>query len=212
MKKLFILVAAALLSISANAQWYVGGRLGLDVNGNKTTSAVGTSNSTDFNFNLAPEVGYFLSDKLAVGGFLNINAGSRDTKVNAEIGEGDTGMNYTNFGWSIEPYVKYKFWGIGKFGIWGQAGVWIGTSTTKAKGAANSPVPSVNYGIEVLPVLTYSLNEHFTLDAYIDCVSLSYNGTSYNDKKNDIKSTSNSFGLGAATRGQILSVGFHYNF
>lgn len=209
MKKLFILVAAALLSISANAQWYVGGTLGLNVDGNKTTSAVSTSNSTDFKFNLAPEVGYYLSDKLAVGGFLNINTGFNNSK-NEAIEDTEDGL--TRFGWSIEPYVKYKFWGIGKFGIWGQAGVWIGTSTTKVKAAADSSVPTVNYGIEVLPVLTYDLNEHFTLDAYIDCVSLSYNGSCHNDKKNDIKSTSNSFGLGAATRGQILSVGFHYNF
>ena len=212
MKKLFIFVAAALLSISANAQWYVGGMVGLDVNGEGSDNLIGSGKTTDLNFNLAPEVGYFLSDKLAVGGYFSINAGSHNNKIQDKIEGQDSETSTTRFHWAIEPYVKYKFWGIGKFGIWGQADVWIGTSTTKYKGAVNSPVPNVDYGIEVLPVLTYSLNEHFTLDAYIDCVSLSYNGSCHNDKKNDIKNTSNSFGLGAATRGSILSVGFHYNF
>lgn len=211
MKKLFILVAAALFTVSANAQLYVGGRLGLDVDGNKSENAAYKQNSCNLNFNLSPEVGYYLSDKLAVGGYLNITTSFRSSEYlsNIEI-EGvdvpDIDGNSTSIGWSIEPYVKYKFWGIGKFGIWGQADVYIGT------GGDVSAVPFVNYGFAVLPVLTYDFNEHFTLDAYIDCVSLRYDGSCQVDKKNDVKNTRNSFGLGAATRGSIVSVGFHYNF
>ncbi|MBQ0077216.1 MAG: hypothetical protein KBS55_01080 [Bacteroidales bacterium] len=213
MKKLFIIFAAALLSISANAQLFVGGRVSLDVNGNNQTTASSTNNYSSLAFNLAPEVGYFISDKLAVGGFISISTGSMSNSVKYTAMEELNGEdNITNFGWSLAPYVKYKFWGAGKFGIWGLADVHIGTSSTKKKGSSVKQAPTVNYGIEILPVLTYSLNEHFVLDAYINCVSLNYNGSCQADKKNDINSSSSSFDLGATTTGAAVSVGVHYFF
>ncbi|MCQ2154843.1 MAG: hypothetical protein MJY55_03395 [Bacteroidales bacterium] len=193
MKKLFILVAAALLSISANAQWYVGGIVDMDIQGNKTVlDKTNTTKTTSFSFTFAPEVGYYLSDKLAVGASLSLSPRSSQ-------GE-------SSFRWSISPYVRYKFWGINKFGICGQAYAFVGTSSS------SDPYPTVNYGVNILPVLTYALNEHFTLDAYIDCAGIGYNGSCTNNKDTGIKNTTNQFGFTVASQGQLVGIGFHYNF
>lgn len=63
MKKLLIAIAAIAMSITANAQGFVGGTLGLDV---AHTSSDGAS-ATVTTFQIAPEVGYHFNDTWAVG-------------------------------------------------------------------------------------------------------------------------------------------------
>lgn len=211
MKKLFILVAAALLSISANAQWYVGGQVGMNVTGNKTIEAGASVNPFTFSVTLAPEVGYYFSDKLAVGASLALTPGASGSTTKSPEGV-VAKTNGSSFSWLLAPYVRYKFWGIKKFGIWGQANVYVGTSSSKAENYVGKVYPTVDYGVNILPVLTYALNEHFTLDAYIDCAGIGYNGSCRNNKDTGSKLTTNEFGFTVASQGQLAGIGFHYNF
>lgn len=74
MKKILVVLAAALMAVTANAQWYVGGSLLFDTA--KNTDQYGKSMAR---IEFAPEVGYTISDKSALGvsfSFDNIGGGT----------------------------------------------------------------------------------------------------------------------------------------
>lgn len=84
MKKLMMIAAMMIAAISVNAQVYVGGSLGFS-----SVKPEGGDSQTAFNIN--PEIGYGLSDNLAVGAVLGFDY-AKDS--------------YTAF--EISPYVRYK--------------------------------------------------------------------------------------------------------
>lgn len=91
MKKLFLLMALACISIAANAQAYVGGTLGIAVAHASTNGASATNSA----FAINPEAGYFFNDTWAVGASVGVKYQSVS----------DTGI--TTF--SVLPYVRANF-------------------------------------------------------------------------------------------------------
>ena len=92
MKKMILTALVAVASLSANAQVWVGGEVGYSHQ--RTTIdkvEIGKSN----NFNLLPEVGYKLDDKMAVGIALGFNHSK----------QGDV----KSTGFSVAPYFRYTF-------------------------------------------------------------------------------------------------------
>ena len=113
MKKIFVMAVMAAATLTANAQWWAGGSFGLDFS--NTNKANGDENTTSFE--IAPEVGYNLSDKWAVA--LAVGFGTtNNTSVMTGWGNGndvisdqstisgrkmDESRNY----FRIAPYVRY---------------------------------------------------------------------------------------------------------
>lgn len=206
MKKILVIVAATLFGISANAQWFVGGSLSLNYDSTNYDSVTPVKTST-FTVNIAPQIGYNINEKLAVGASLNITPGyniSSESFYDPGSDEPHVTTNkFTNFNWSINPFVRYCIWSINKFGICAQGGIGIGTRSVIL---GDRSTTTFNVSVSALPVLTYSLNEKFTLLAYISAAQLSFNGNYGNGTSNT------QFGFNAATQGQLLAVGFQYNF
>ena len=95
MKKVFAsFIVLAALSLSANAQWYIGGGMGFDLNSN--------DGSTHAMFNIAPEGGYNFSDRMAAGLAVPITF-STETSVN------------------LTPYFRYKFVKFGPVSLFADA-------------------------------------------------------------------------------------------
>jgi hypothetical protein len=80
MKNFFITIVILFITINLNAQWFLGGEMGLnvkDVNYNENASLPSgsfltgnrenTTKRTDIGFMLAPEFGYYFNDKFALG-------------------------------------------------------------------------------------------------------------------------------------------------
>ena len=101
MKKLFLVLALAFAGIfTANAQVWIGGGLGVNIQKDHT------------GFNLAPEVGYAFNNHWQVA--LGAVYGFEKTKVEVF---GETTTNSTNM-LSLEPYVRYVATTIGdKFSL-----------------------------------------------------------------------------------------------
>ena len=107
MKKLFLSLIVAVCSLAASAQAYVGGQVGLWRN----TDANHTS------FNLAPELGYKLSDQWELGLSIGFAHNYYDgTKVN---------------GFEVDPYVRYTVAKAGPVSFFLDGG--FGFATAKAK-------------------------------------------------------------------------------
>ena len=110
MKKLFVMAVMAVAALNANAQWWAGGSFALNFDNNGRN---GDQNTTSFE--IAPEVGYNLSDNWAVAIALGFG-----TTNNAAVSEGvdsyyggklDEANNY----FKVAPYARYTFCKTGPF-------------------------------------------------------------------------------------------------
>lgn len=139
MKKLLLLAAFALASISASAQFYYGGQVGFSRNATDNITTV----------TIAPEVGYSFNDKWSVGGVLDYDyyyhSGS-DTNV-----------------FEISPYARYTYAAVAsdKLKFFVDGGVGFGVQKTKGYDAG------FVYHIGFRPGLSYSFNDHYSIVAHI---------------------------------------------
>lgn len=111
MKKLFITLAFVAATFFCQAQFYVGGSLGLSGTGGKTTvsssaSELSTNDPKGINFTIAPSVGYMFSDNLGAG--LDFGFGFDRSKSEQDI----AGTTYTNkslnqYGVCLHIYVMF---------------------------------------------------------------------------------------------------------
>jgi outer membrane protein len=164
MKKLLIFTAVALIAISANAQQgslYVGlGNISFWDNGDGFTGtgiAVASQgdNSTTF-YGLAPEIGYFLSDDLAIG--TGIGIGGRSVKDD----------DNTYFSFEISPYVRYFIKRSDNFGFYLQGGFGFASTTNGKYRNANGDLKdntTTLFEIGVVPGVSYALSDNFSLTA-----------------------------------------------
>jgi len=112
MKKLFLTMMVALLSVAAGAQVYVGGEVSLwrDYDKNHTS------------FTVQPEVGYRLSDHWAIGTVVGFSHSyKKGVKANGAI---------------ISPYARYHYAKFGPVSLFLDGG--FGFNTYKYKGAGSS--------------------------------------------------------------------------
>lgn len=97
MKKYLIMALFAIVALSANAQFYVGGSLELGTSTTKVGDADGVSTTI---FGIAPEFGYNITDVFAIG-------------TEASFGTSKTeDAKATNI-WGIAPYVRANFADLG---------------------------------------------------------------------------------------------------
>lgn len=139
MKKLFLLAALFMATISASAQFYTGGALGFSRNA--------TDNIT--NVIIAPEVGYTFNDKWSFAGVLdytyNYNSGTS-----------------TNI-FEISPYARYNCASLAsdKLKFFVDCGVGFGVQKVTHYDAG------FVYHIGFKPGVAYALNDHYSLVAHL---------------------------------------------
>ena len=214
MKKVLLAAFAALLSVTLSAQIYVGGTFNITTTSNEDNLA-NTSAKTS-TITLAPHAGYWLSDKMAVGGYLNLALGSPAYKT-------------SRFGFGITPYVRYVLLSFDKLNLLAEGGINFFTQTDKDTSMPGGYVKDtdVTFGIYAEPVVTYALNDKFTLEAGLNLARLAFSTTSSKEINHvdnpagdttiiDDKSTR--FNLGATTNDifgggiGMINIGFTYNF
>ena len=176
MKKLILVAAMALVSVSLSAQVFIGGSLGIGTQGN--TDRVANASSSQFTLTLAPNVGFKLNDDMCVGGRLRFG-----TTSNTNAGVVTPGR--VSFG--VQPYFRYNLLYFGDFALAGEANtalIFSGqTTTTTTPGAPDSVNKwnSTTFSIGVTPVLLYQLNKHITLEANLNILTLGFVSTSTKD-------------------------------
>ncbi len=159
-KSLLIVLLVVFAGVSANAQLFIGGGIGINVNS--------TDNTSEFGFNLFPEVGYSLNDRFDIGIDVGFGINSQKQEVLTLI----TKTTTTN--WSIAPYARYAVFQYKKFSILGKGSLMVFGNGTKTKTGDATPVrdSSTGFGIEILPMLTYDLTQKFTLYTELNFLTL----------------------------------------
>jgi hypothetical protein len=159
-KRLLITVFVVLFATAGYSQMYMGGSFGINTEGSKDVQGnVTVKGPSEFSFDLSPELGFILSDKVAIGGIMgltiltdNDNAIPDNLKTTATI-------------FQLRPYADFTFMKAGKFGVYarGSLGFVFGKAKVTLGGLSVSSQPIVGLGVNLAPGLKYNVNNHIQL-------------------------------------------------
>ena len=116
MKKFLMTIAAVFAAVNMNAQYYVGGNVGFSSDSEKGNPA---AEKTITGFNISPEIGMTLDEKMGVGIVLDFNS----TKTEIENKTLGTSSDTTTTRFGLSPYVRYQFFKVAQFNVFLDGGV-----------------------------------------------------------------------------------------
>ncbi|MCI6643834.1 MAG: outer membrane beta-barrel protein [Alloprevotella sp.] len=185
MKKLFLTLLVAVSALSASAQVYLGGEVGLWRNSDAKTT----------NFTIKPEIGYGLNDKWALGLVLGYQHDYKSVEL--------LGLKATNKvnSFIVNPYARYTAAQFGPVSVFLDGG--FGFATSKASGADDS-VNSWQVGIK--PGVAVNLTKRLSFVTHVGFLGYQDGGKG---------TTENAFGengFGFNLSGNNLTFGLYYNF
>ena len=231
MKKALLVIGLALAAGAANAQWFVGGNIGLDYQsadyGNiyfpqpayadYYSPYISGKDYCTSTFGIQPIIGYIINDKVSAGVSLTFQTKTENLTYNNI----DYIADVNTFG--IAPFVRYNFLSFGKFNLNAEATLGYlansginykykrsGVTTQVSKGDKTTII-----GLSMSPVVSYNLSNKISLNTYLNFFNLSFLSQSTKpDGGERINASKFSFGLSGNelfTTGAI-TVGAVYQF
>ncbi len=198
--RFFSVVLLTLVSVSLNAQLFVGGNVSFSGGSSEAENGTTiTQKGSNYNLNFSPIAGTFLSEKLAVGIGLDFSLSGSKSGVATETTTRNSGIG-------ASPFLRYYCIEWNKFSLFGQGNVGLDLTNSKVEtgGVTNDGPKGTRIFFNVFPGLSYGVTEKFALETSFNVFSLGY---SYMTTKNGtIKSNSSGFNAGAGL-GNIFTVG-----
>lgn len=196
MKKLFLtLTAAVALTFAANAQTekgklFLGGSVGYNYD-----KVNGTEHSTQ-DFNIVPNVGYFINDNFAIGTGIGYRYGQYYNGQDLKVKEG---------AFVVAPFARaYK--GNEMFKFFGQLSVPMAWGNTKVDGTKVSTTAS--YGVQLSPGLAFFPHKNVGIELSVR--GLYYGNDRVKSEVTGAKTINNSFGLASDFFAPQLGVQFYF--
>ena len=184
MKKIFAVALVAMMTMTVNAQVYVGGGVGF-----QTTSQDG--NSETF-FKLVPEIGYNLDENWALG----IAVGYGEHKTTLKSGNLKTTAKVKAF--EIAPYARYTFAKFDKVNLFVDG-------TVDYLHTDNAGDKNNTFSIGLKPGVAVNLNDKLSFVAHAGFLG-------YQNSKDDYEGAKAANTFGFDLDGSNLSFGVYYNF
>ncbi len=144
MKKLFLMAALAVATLSVNAQTWIGGQLGY------SNSKVKDADDAENTWSIAPEIGYNLNDSWAIAAALNYT-GTKFGDVKANV-------------FSFNPYVRYNAASYGDVTFFIDGSVAAGFGKNETPGQEDVETTAIAAGFK--PGIAYSICDKFGLVAH----------------------------------------------
>ena len=197
-KSLLALLFAVALAVPAMAEnMWVGG----DFSYNNTSPKNGDSVSS---FSIEPEFGYSVDDTWDIG--IDLGYAYEEGVVafaGIPIPVAMQPEKVTTIG--LAPFVRYKMFEIGDFSFLAKGSIFYASSKLD-----NADLSFTSYGIRVVPVVTYSINETWSIGATLDFAEIAFETVKSDDSdKADVEDTT--FGF-KGNSGSIIGVNFSYHF
>ena len=201
-----LVVSLFLCSGNASAQDYIGGSVSF---AGSTNQASSSGPARTHSISIAPDLGWYFGDNWAFG-------------LRPKVGFNDSGSNNDNrtrgLSLGFNPYARYKMFVFDRFGLWAEASPEVGFQKNwyRLDGAWASDSRIVRFDIRLVPVLTYDLNDHISLESRLNLFSLAMVG-SHTTRKDGSAYDTLSYGLSASTKDvtgtlEDISIGFLYKF
>jgi hypothetical protein len=169
------------------------------------TGAVGfgtVSNPGDLKSNtfvIAPKVGFFATENIAVGialGYSNNTADENDGIDTYEV---------KNNTFEVGAFGRYYFTPASKFSIFGQLNVAYATSKTEVDVPGTPEYKANGFNIGVAPGLSYFVSEHFALEATFGVLG-------YNTAKPDVDGAESTDAFNVGLNLSDINLGLVYKF
>jgi len=181
MKKIFILLAITCIAVNVNAQWFVGGKLALNIkDSNIKMDDEIIMNATVIGFHIAPKGGYYFNEKCALG--LSFSVGTNFRKESTEFQRHQ--FRDISVPWCINPFVRYSVFTYKKFSLILEGSIGVGGEHYKETRTYGGHIMSnlekkysiIGIGvINVTPILGFKLSDRFQLEAGLNFLNLGYN-------------------------------------
>jgi outer membrane protein len=197
--RVFFIALFYFFCISLNAQVFVGGNFSFNTSKNKTDDGATTTHKvSNYNFTLSPNVGKFLSEKVAIGLALNISLTGYISGVNTE-----TISKSSSIGAS--PFLRYYAIKWNKVSLFGQGNIGIdfSSSSVKTGGVTNDGPKDTRLYFSIYPGLSYDINDKLSLETSLNILSFGYYYITTKDGSS--KDKHSSFNIGAGL-GNIVSI------
>jgi opacity protein-like surface antigen len=205
--RIILITAFVFLSLGMNAQVFIGGNFNISQTGGKRND--GSLKPSEFDLNLSPQIGKFLSDKVAIG--IGLDFGLNNTNSNQDV---ERIKKTTSFG--VVPFLRYYALTTGKFSVFGQAnaGFSFANSNTTLGGNNIEKTKSNSISLNLVPGVSYDISERLALETYINLFNIGVGQTS--STVNDNKETNNYFVIGGGLNDVVrignITIGAIYKF
>ena len=197
MKKVIIAFVVLIATVfTSNAQVFVGGGVGLDYRGGKYKSGNTSVDAPSlFSIQFMPKVGFYLTDNFAIG----FNAGLLSVTSKDYNWRGDE-VKLSIVGWEIGSFARYNAVGVEKLSLLLEGSVGLGGAYAKEKVGplTTDGDPVLIMGLNVMPVLSYSLTDRLSIEASCDFLRFGYTHA-ITIRDNSGNSTNSTFGFGVNT-------------
>ena len=194
-KSLLALLFAVALAVPALAEnMWVGGNLSYS----NTSPKEGDSKTS---FSIAPEFGYNLNESWDIG----IDLGYASEEGVTKFAERDLPAPDKLKTIGIAPFARFKMFEIGDFAFLAKGSIFYESSKFD-----EADVSFTSYGIRIVPVVTYSINETWSIGCTLDFATIAFETLKSDDTdKADIEDKT--FGF-KANSGSVIGVNFSYHF
>lgn len=196
MKKslLAMLFAVALVVPAVAENMWIGGSLGYE-----NVSMTNGPKDSSVSWSISPEFGYNINENWDIGIDLSYSSTENSGEFR-KLSVGDSKVTAVE----IAPFARYKLFSIGSFDVLAKGKIFF----VSAK-ADDADATIDGYGIAIAPVVTYSINETWSIGCTLNFAELGY--AHVKGDKNLGDQEANVFGFNA-NNGSIISVGFSYHF
>ncbi len=185
MKKILLSAAMMVAAVSfANAQWFVGGNVGVN-----STSGDLYGDETTTNFSIMPKVGYIFNENWAAGVQLGYASISDVSSLDFH------GLNGTGEaqGLAARAFARYTPWQLGRFSLAFEGGLAYESLDLK-----DEDVKFNNFGLYIVPVVQFDLTCNVMLESRFNFAALNADFTSVKpDGGDSVNGTSVGFGVNA---------------
>ena len=209
-KNLLALLFAVALAVPAMAEnMWVGGSFGYGSDNFTIESFGGERTTSSTSWSIEPEFGLSLAEKWDIG--LDLSYASKQNVTEFfgyDLERWMIPVDTTEFG--IAPFARYHLTTIAGVDVMLKGSIVYVSGEAKDIYGEGYKVDYTAYGVSVAPVISYSINETWSINATLDFAELSYIHGEIDDGS-EIKPESDLFGFDL-NNGSLISIGFSYHF
>ncbi|MCR4662568.1 MAG: outer membrane beta-barrel protein [Endomicrobiaceae bacterium] len=206
-KSLLALLFAVALAVPALAEnMWVGGDLSYSATNSKVVwNGTDRNKQSQTSWSIEPEFGYSLNEKWDIGVDLAYASKQGVTEIYGVVVPEGGAVDTTEFG--IAPFARFHVAQIAGVDVMFKGSVFY------ASGEAKDLVDYSAYGIAIVPVISYSINETWSIGATLNFAELSYThaDAKVKDAPFSIEPKADEFGFNL-NDGSLISIGFSYHF
>lgn len=204
MKKtaLFLLISIVFALTGYSQKFFVGGTFSFGTKGEKIKSNnVSADGNKYFYFSFMPKAGYFISDKLAIGGTIGFY---NDVETEPDDDKTKNSIMY------LGPLVRYYYKPLDNAGIFIEGSAIFGFGSEKFENVEGNTTVTTKtdqggFNIGITPGVFVNITNNIALEFNVGWIGLK----NYYTKSGDIKNITNNFDF---TINSVLEVGLTVNF